>query len=449
MAIKFKNDRHFEERIVQALIVDHSWAEQMIEVLDVSYFNLEHLNKVADILFSYYKKYTSFPSFSLLISMTKDIENDLLKNEIAAYFIKIKKDPLNGDLDFVKETSLDFCRKRSLAIALENTLGLIEKQKYEQILPVVQKAIMAGSDRDIGHVFDEHFEKRMAIVKRNPIPTPWDEINSIMQGGLSGGELGVVMAPSGVGKSHCLVDLGVAAATLGYNVAHYSFELGDIYIGKRYDANISGIPFDNLVDNIEEVRGKIENLKGKVVIKSYPVKSVTTIGIKNHINRLTLQDKRPDVIIIDYGDLLKSTKNYDQKRLEEEAAYEDLRALAQELDLPVWTATQTNREGLDADVLTLKHVAECFGKAMISDFFLTMTRKKENTFKTVGNFYIAKSRLGADGIKFPILMATALSKIEVLSPDALEDGDSEVYSVHSRLKKKFQVYQKNGGLAKG
>jgi hypothetical protein len=441
MEVKFKNDKHYEERIVQALIVDHKWAEQMVEVLDFDYFNLEYLKETTSLLFDYYEKYHAFPSFKLLGTIVKDMDNDLLKEQIIAYLVKIKKEPLNGDLDYIKETSLDFCKKRSLALALENTLSLIENKKYEQILPVVQKAILVGSDKDVGHLFVDHFEKRMAEVKRNPVPTPWKEINTVMNGGLSGGELGILMGGTGAGKSHGLVDMGEHAVMNGFNVAHYTLELGDLYVGKRYDARVSGVAFDNLLDNKERVESAIKEIKGQLIIKSYPAKTVTTLAIKNHVNQLILRDKKPDLIIVDYGDLMKSTKHYEQKRLEEEAAYEDLRALAQELDLPVWTATQANREGLDVDVLTLKHVAECYGKAMISDLFLTMTRKKENSFVTFGNFFVAKNRLGPDGIKLPIAVTTALSKIEVLPPELHDD---EELSGEELLKKKFREFQKNG-----
>lgn len=443
---KFKNDKHFEERIVQALIVDHRWAEQMIEVLDLNYFNIEYLKELTGIYFDYYKKESAFPSFNLLKTITNDLDNKVLKSQLDEYFKKIAREPMNGDLGYIKETSLDFCKRRSLAMALEKSLDLIEKKKYEQIMPEVQKALMAGSDRDVGHIFLEQLDKRMESVKRNPIPTPWEEMNKIMNGGLSGGELGVIMAGTGVGKSQTLVDMGQHQAKQGYNVAHYTFELGDIYVGKRYDARISGIPFDNLLDNVDRVKESLGEIKGNIVIKGFPVKSVTVLGIKNHIQQLVLRDMRPDIILIDSADLMKSTRTYKDKRLEEESIYEDVRALAQELDIPIWTVTQSNREGLDLDVITLKNVAECIGKAFIADFFVTMTRQKENTFVTVGNFFIAKSRIGLDGMRFPILVTTALSKIEVLSAEEAGNiGDNEALNSTEILKERFQNYLKNGG----
>lgn len=447
MEAKFKNDKHFEERIVQAIIHDHQFAEQMLEVLEVHYFNYSYLSELAEEVFSYYKNYKSFPSYMLLGTLIKKKEaSTALKQQMMEYWLRIKRDPLNGDLEYVKEESLDFCKKRRLVRALESSLDLIDEKKYEQVVKVIEKAVLAGSDRDVGHVLKEQVEDRMVVETRKTIPTPWPDINAITDGGVSGGELCVICAGTGVGKSHVLVDVGVDAAQKGFNVVHFTFELGDKQIGKRYDARLTNIPPEQHLDNKEKIQEANDQLAGNVIIKSFPTKSITTLGLKNSLQKIALkQDVRPDLLIVDYGDLMRSQHKYEQKRLEEESVYEDLRALSQELNIPIWTATQTNREGSDVEVVTLKHVAECFGKAMISDLFITMARKKENSQNTLGNFYIAKSRIGPDGIKFPILVNTATSRILVLQPDALdvEDGQ-EVSSMHEYLKKKFREHQKKG-----
>ena len=135
----------------------------------------------------------------------------------------------------------------------------------------------------------------MVIEERRTVPTPWEEVNDILGGGVSGGELCVVCAGTGVGKSHALVDLGYYAASQGYNVAHYTFELGDVQIGRRYDSRATGIIPESLMENREEVKERIETIPGKIIIKSYPTKSITTLAIKNHLQKLALRDFRPDV----------------------------------------------------------------------------------------------------------------------------------------------------------
>jgi replicative DNA helicase len=294
---------------------------------------------------------------------------------------------------------------------------------------------MKGSERDVGHVYSEQLDIRMAEVRRNPVPTPWNLINGILKGGgVSGGELCVLCAATSVGKSHALVDIGAGAIQRGYNVVHYTFELSEVDVGNRYDANISGIAPEHLRTHRNEVEEAIdEKVNGHLIIKSYPTKSASVLTIKNHLHKLAMRDIRPDLLVVDYGDLMKSLKSYEHKRFEEERIYEDLRGLAGEFNIPIWTATQTNREALDADVVTLKHIAECFAKAMVSDLFITMNRKKDGQNSTIGNFFVAKSRLGTDGIKFPTLFNTSLSKFDVRAPGSVDDTET-----HSeRLRKKF------------
>lgn len=444
--VKFDKGTHFEERLVQALLVDHAFAEQMIEVLQAEYFQSEHLKEVARTLFEFYAQFRSFPSMKTFLLVVKQREiSDVLKEKVFQYIVKIKKEPLNGDMDYIKEQALDFCRKQALANALDNALDLMKDKKYESIVHEIQKALAKGTERDVGHMFNEEafFEQRMTEVKRTPVPTPWMEINSVLRGGPSEGNICVVMASTGVGKSHCLVDIGSHAIMSGLTVVHYTLELSDVDVANRYDARITGIPIDDLKDHKDEVRKlETDRINGHLIVKSYPTKSITAMTIKNHLSKLALkEDKRPDLIIVDYADLMRSSRKYEDKRFEEESIYEELRSLAQELGIPIWTATQSNRSGIDEEVLTLKHIAECFNKAMISDLFITMSRKKDNTDTTVGNFFIAKSRLGSDGVKFPILVNTATSTIKVLPSVAPEGEEDE----SDRLRKRFIDFMQGQG----
>lgn len=438
---KFKNDRHYEESIVQALIVDHDFAEQMIEVLNVEYFNTEYLQEISRLLFNYYEKYRTFPSYKLLVTVVRETipdEQKIIKEQIVSYLIRVKKEPLNGDLEYVKESSLDFCKKKSLERALGASLSLIEEKKYEQIALEIQKALQVGYGRNIGHVFKDEFDLRMQRETYHPVPTPWPELNKITKGGLGNGKLGIICAPTGVGKSHALVDLGAFAIMNGFNVVHYTLELSECDVGNRYDSRISGVSIDELVENQEVVKKKLDELiTGNLIIKSFPTKTATITALRNHYNTMVLRSVKPDLIIIDYGDLLKSRENYDSKRLNEESVYEDLRGWSMELKVPIWTATQTNRDGLDVEVITLKYIAECFGKAMISDLFVTMNRKKDSPTPEIGNLFIAKSRMGIDGVKFPMFINTGISKIEILAPDAAYDTDPDGNDIHE-LREKFK-----------
>jgi replicative DNA helicase len=444
--VKFKNDRYYEETVVQALIVDNNYAEQMLEVLNPNYFNVEYLKEVSKLMFAYHNKYKAFPSYKLLVNIVRtEVSDDILKEQIINYFIKIKKDTAVSDIEYVKNTSLEFCKKKALERAMEACLSLIEEKKFEQIVGEIQKALQAGSDKDIGHEFLPSFDLRMEREEYLPVPTPWEEVNRRIKGGLGRGKLAAIGALTGIGKSHALIDLGAHAVTVcGLNVIHYTLELDHIDTGNRYDARISDIAFDDLHSNKDLVKERInERTKGKLVIKSYPTKAATVQTLKNHFNNLKLRGIEPDLVLIDYADLLKSKENYDSKRLNEEAIYEELRAWAMEAKLPIWTVTQINREGMDAEVLTLKYIAECFAKAMIVDLFITMNRKKDSPTPEIGNMFIAKNRLGVDGIKLPMLINTSMSKIEILAQEFTNEGDEVESDGMEKLRKKYKSFAKD------
>lgn len=439
---KFKRDSYYEETIVQAMIADKNFAEQMLEVLDLNYFNVEYLKQTTNLLFDFYKNYKTFPTFKILASLVKDkIQDTVLKEQMITYLLRIKNNTDVSDIEYVKQTSLEFCKKRALLSALETSLSLTEEKKYDQIRKEIEKALQAGSEKNLGHMYDESFEMRMVKENYIPVPTPWEEINRRIKGGLGGGKLAAIAALAKVGKSHALVDLGAHAAMLGYNVVHYTLELSELDTGHRYDSRISGIKVDNLFDQKEFVKNQLtEKLKGKLVIKSFPTKKANVQTLRNHYANLISRGIVPDLIIVDYADLLKSTENYDAKRLNEEAVYEELRGWAMEVNKPIWTVTQINREGYGIEVLTAKNLSECFAKAMIVDLFMTINRDKTSATPEIGNMFIDMSRLGEDGLKFPMMINTGISKINVLAPDYSDISTDE--NELERMRKKFKEFQK-------
>jgi hypothetical protein len=181
------------------------------------------------------------------------------------------------------------------------------------------------------------------------------------------------MAPTGGGKSFFLVNLGFGALAAGKNVIHYTFELSETHVGNRYDSRITGVPTKELRSRMVEAENKLARfMGGQLFIKEYPPKVATINTIKFHMGRLLSNGFDPDLIIIDYGDLMRSRRGYDQKRFELESIFEDLRALSMEMKLPIWTATQSNREGFNDDVITIDKVGEAINKAMVVDFFGTL-----------------------------------------------------------------------------
>jgi replicative DNA helicase len=181
---------------------------------------------------------------------------------------------------------------------------------------------------------------------------------------------------------------------------------------------------------------------GRLFIKEYPTNFATVMTLRSHIEKLTLKGFAPHVIIVDYADIMRSTHKFDSLRYELKLIYEELRGLGMELNLPIWTASQSNRDGASSDIVDLTNMSEAYGKAMVADFVVTLSRKSKEKSSGFGRLYVAKNRAGRDGIVFPMRMDTSMSTLEILDDademtvqDAQRDDDRDMRKV---LKEKLR-----------
>jgi len=230
---------------------------------------------------------------------------------------------------------------------------------------------------------------------------------------LAGGELGVIVAPAGIGKSWTLQALGAHAVATGKTVVHYTLELNAQYVGLRYDTIVSGQPTGNLQYHKEEVLKKINQLKGELIIKYYPTRTASVNTLAAHLQQCEMQGLKPDMVIVDYADIMKSTSNFTEKRHQIGHVYEELRGMAGEFDIPLWTASQANRSSLEEDVIGADKVSEDYSKVMTADFVMSMSRKVEDKIANTGRFHVIKNRFGPDGITFPATINTNTGHIQI------------------------------------
>lgn len=416
----------FQEKIFQGLLTDHTWAAQMSEVMEPNYFDLKYLSFLSNKYFKYHEKYKTFPTFSLLVSIIKDElkdqSNAFLKEQIIEYLTRIRSSPDMGDIAYVKDKSLDFCRKQALREALEKSVDLISGDKYDAVVELMRKAVSVGLPVSVGHDFFEDADTRFVKINRFACPTGLEALDekTILNGGLGRGELGVIVANTGVGKSHFLVSLGAEALKRGKNVVHYTFELRETAVGIRYDSHLTSIASNDIQDSKEEVLDKYKEMQlGKLIIKEYPTGAATVNTIRNHLEKLSLKGFMPNVILIDYADIMRSTREFDALRLELKLIYEELRNLAMEKNVPIWTASQANKDSSNSDVVGLENMAESYGKAMVADVVLSLSRKPSEKATGAGRIFVAKNRAGRDGILFPVHIDTARSTIKILDENEL------------------------------
>jgi len=408
--------KSFQEGLVQLILEEREFADQISEVLDINFLELEYLKMFISKLLKYRNKYSKHPSREALVTILRTEyvnEDEVAYNQLMDYCKKIDIHEVT-DVEYIKEISLEFCRKQKLKEAMIESVNLLQACSFDEISKVINDALKLGSDNNFGYDYLADFEERFKPKFRNPVTTGWQEIDNISSGGLGKSELGVVIAPTGAGKSMILVHLGSQALKEKKTVVHYTLELQDTVVASRYDSCITSYPLSDLKNFKDEIYDVVKDIEGKLIVKEYPTKSASTNTIKTHLSKLIKRGIKPGLIVVDYADLLKPVIIRKEKRNELESIYEELRAISQEFECPVWTASQTNRSGLNAEVITMEQISEAFNKCFVADFICTISRTIEDKQKNQGKMFIAKNRNGPDGIIYDIFMDTSNVCIKML-----------------------------------
>ena len=448
--------KDFQEKLVQLILDDTLFASQISEVLDVNFFELKYLQVFVDFVFKYNDNYGCFPNRSTLETILRtelEKQNPVIQKQVRDFFARILAGTIEDiEDDYVKDKSLDFCKKQKLKEAMLKSVSLMETSSFDEVSKTINNALKLGLDNEHGYDFMKHFEERYKVKSRDPISTGWDVIDNFIQGGHGKGELGVVVAPTGAGKSMALVHLAAQAMKQGKNVVYYTLELGDTVIGRRFDSCLTGFPLKGLNIVKEEVFEKVRQIPGKLIIKEYPTKTVSTETLRNHLKKLEQRDFKVDMVVVDYGDLLKPVTAQREKRNELEGIYEELRGIAAELKCPLWTASQTNRSGLNAEVVTMESISEAFNKCFVADFIFSLSRTATHKQNNTGRIFIAKNRNGPDGIVLPIFMDTSNVAIKVMEPtnETVEEINKNAAADQAKkLKEKYAIHRKEKKVLKG
>ena len=444
-----KYGTRFQENLCQVILDDRAFTDQISEVLDIEFLELKYLRIFVTKLLDYREKYGSHPSRDTLTTILRtdlDDESPMSRKQVREYFARILSTTDGvGDSDYIKSTALDFCKKQKLKEAMLKTVPLIQKSSYEEISTIINDALKLGQNNNFGYDYLKDFERRFEIKARNPISTGWAEFDKLSGGGLGSGELGCVIAPTGAGKSMVLVHLGAEAVARGKTVVHYTLELADTVVATRYDSRLTSIPLGQVLTRKDDVYEMVKKIPGRLIVKEYPTKTASTQTIKVHLDKLKAQDIKVDMVIVDYGDLLRPIKARKEKRTELESIYEELRGLAQIHECPVWTASQTNRSGLNAEVITMEAISEAFNKCFVSDFIFTVSRTVIDKNNNTGRAFIAKNRNGPDGDVYDIFMQPANVKIKVVNkPSAVAQIPMNPVVLDSKMQKELlqEKYEK-------
>ena len=401
----------FQAKIISSLLSDKKFIQTICDILEPEYFDSDANKWLSKEIRDYFFEYKTSPTLEVMKVKIDDMENDVLQVSVVENLKESWRNIESTDLPFVQEQTLEFCRNQVMKNAIMDSVDLIEVGQYDQIKKLVDEAMKAGSDRDLGHDYIDGIEERLTKSTRDTVKTGWDPIDEVMDGGLGAGELGVVVAPAGIGKTWCLQSIGANSVRNGLNVVHYTLELNQNYVGLRYDTVFSGVTTSDIKFYQEDVKKKIEQLNGKLLIKYFPTKSATVQTLASHLKQIELQGIQLNLVLVDYADILRGMGS--EKRHILENIYEDLRGLAGEVEVPIWTASQANRSSLEEEIIDATKVAEAYSKVMIADFVVSVSRKVEDKIANTSRFHVIKNRFGIDGVTFPASMNTNIGKIQI------------------------------------
>ena len=422
----------FQIKSIASLMKNQTFLEQIHDILDEKHYDSDSLKWVVKECKKYYDEYRKCITLDVFKVKTQEVENDVLKVAIVENLKEVFRHLESPDLDFIQDKALDFFKNQTLKSAIVQSVEIMEsKGDFEQIKRLVDDALNAGTERNIGHEYIQHIEDRYSETARETVETGWEVIDDLTQGGLGGGELGVIVAPAGVGKTWVLAAIGANAMKRGKHIVHYSLELNESYVGLRYDSIFTGIANQNLKYHKDDVISEMDKLKGDLVIKYYPTKSASVNTLSAHLKRITTLGTQVDMVVVDYADILKDVGGSREVRHALGNIYEDLRGLAGEFQIPVWTASQANRSALDEDVIEAQKVSESYQKIMTADFVMSLSRKVEDKIGNTGRFHVIKNRFGPDGITYPAKVNTNTGKMEIYESSSV-GGQEQQQKIDNR-----------------
>jgi replicative DNA helicase len=397
----------FQLQLLNNIIVDKDFANSIVDVLDPKYFDNQYFKLMMQMVKEYYQKYEHAPTFATLEQLTKsEISSPMAQKMVLDTLSEVKEAPIEGS-SFVQEKSLKFCKQQELQKVMSKAQKIIDKgdfESYDHLEEMVREALQVGEvDTGTADVFS-NLDVVLDDDYRHPIPMGVPGIDNLLKGGLAKGEIGVILAPTGVGKTTFLTKIANNGFNLGYNVLQVFFEDNPKIIQRKHFTLWTGIAPDNLSNHKDEVMTKVkeikENTKNSLIIKKLPSDTLTMNQIKNQIRKMIAEGNKIDMIVLDYIDCITPDKNLGDEWKSEGSVMRSFEAMCHELDIVGWTATQGNRSSISSEVVTTDQMGGSIKKAQVGHVIISIAKSLTQKEMNLATIAITKSRIGKDGIIF-------------------------------------------------
>ena len=410
---KFPFAAKFQRQLLSLLCTDRDILLTRAHQLTPELFESSFHGKIFEFILIFFRKYKEPPDQDTLIHLAKGTarnprEEKLLLTTINEVFTPMSK----AQTQWLKDQLKDFITHQQYKMALTKAIESHGRKDYAAIPAAIREA---GKEilnsEDVGMNYFSELDKRLYDYRHEEqyrVPTLLHRLDNILRGGLGPGELGVILGVSGVGKSILLTNFEYAALLSGKVVFSYSLEMSELEKGRRMDSRMTGINTNDLIDEAERVEKKllqIEKMKGKYHIKFFPTRQATVYDIRAHIDMMeTKFGLSPELLCVDYGMIMKPSRNRTEYRFELQDIHEELRGLAGELNIPLWCPAQTSKLAVDKEIITKEYIGECWGIVQAADIVLAICQTQEEEKEDRARLFLAKNRIeeshGVVDIKF-------------------------------------------------
>ena len=397
----------FQLQLLNQIIIDKEFSRSIIDVIDVNYFENKYFKIIIQMIKEYYSKYEHTPTFDTLEQITKsELQQATASKMVIDTISKIKEAPIEGS-SFVQEKAMKFCKQQELQKVMNKAQKIIdggEFENYDKVEQLVRTALQVGEREDgltnvfsnLDDVLDEDY--------RHPIPMGIPGIDRLLKGGLAKGEIGVVLAPTGVGKTTLMTKITNHAFNLGYNVLQLFFEDNPKIIQRKHLTLWTKIHPDELTIKKDDVLKKVteikETMSNQLILKKLPSDTVTMLQIKNQIRKLIADGIKIDMVSLDYIDCVVPDRNLGDEWKSEGSVMRAFESMCHELNLVGWTATQGNRSSISSEVVTTDQMGGSIKKAQVGHVIISVAKSLQQKEMKLATIAITKSRIGDDGVVF-------------------------------------------------
>lgn len=439
----------FQQSLLKAIIEDKKFAVTIVDVIDSKYFDGPYFKYIMENIKELYNTFGVIPNYDTLS------QKILAENSGAS--CKINLDTLNAirdkdpeDNGYVKQTSLNFCKQQVLKRALKESEEIMNNgdfENYNKIEEKIQKALQIGSTTHEVIDISEGVLESLADDSRVPFPTGIVGIDNLLKGGIARGELAILLAPTGIGKTTWLSKVANSGYNTGANVLQIFFEDSMRDVRRKHYAVWTGMVPDEQPKHKHEIAEMIDDMQSKkknfLKLVKYPSGTLSINDIRNKIRKLESEGYKIDILVLDYIDCITSEGTMNGEEWKGEGAImRQLESMTDEFNIAIWTATQGNRESIASEVVTTDQMGGSIKKAQIGHVVISIGKTLEQKENNLATVTLLKSRIGKDGVVFGnCLFNNELLEIDTDTQNTLL-GHAEVRAVEKK-EHILDVYRKS------